>query len=91
MPQSEVVARLPAVRVLISGDQRTGWRFSTPGASEPTRAVLMTAEVQFDGGYVLCYSSEGGVYADTWYETLEEAQRIAEEDLGVSREAWAAA
>ena len=87
-----VVKRISGYKLRVGGTQHSGWL--PAGASRPlptpVREVTFNFEIQFDGyGYLLCcVSKEGDLYADTWHETLEDAEEAAAEQFGVTPEQW---
>jgi hypothetical protein len=87
-----IVKQVVGLPVRISGEQHTGWLPSCAAMPLPTpvRDVLMDIEVHFDGhGYLLCYQSrDGGVYGDTWHESLAKAEQVASEYFGVQPSQW---
>jgi hypothetical protein len=89
-----VVKRVAAHTVRVGGAQHSGWL--PVGAAEPlptpVRDVTFDIEIDFDGsGYLLCYrSTDGSLYADTWHETLADAEEAACELFGVRAEQWQA-
>jgi hypothetical protein len=89
-----VVKRIAGHTVRVGGTQHSGWL--PGGAAEPlptpVRDVTFNIEIDFDGyGYLLCYcSTDGSLYADTWHETLADAEEVAGELFGVRDEQWQA-
>jgi len=87
-----VIKEIKNFKVAISGEQHMGWL--PAGASNPlptpTREVVLNITIEHDGfGYLLCYaSSDGGIFGDTWHETLEDAESEASEYFGVHLDDW---
>lgn len=90
-----VIRELPGVAVRFGGEEHSGWL--PPGAAWPPPTPAEVAVVDFEiielaGGYVLEYHSRNTRHwGDTWHETLEDAQRYAEEDFGIEPEEWQSA
>ncbi|MBU1364607.1 MAG: hypothetical protein KKE51_12395 [Gammaproteobacteria bacterium] len=77
-------------KVLVAGNQQSGWWPVTGEQTEPVRVMLLNFEIQFDGsGYLLCYSSEGALlYGDSWHVSENEARQAALEEFGVQPNEW---
>jgi len=81
--------------VSIVGTQATGWEPADPRATpqQPARRVLMDVKIEEDAGsYLLVYAAEDrSVYGDSWHASLEEAEAVAEQWLGLRRDDWESA
>ena len=83
----DVVKRISGLRWQFGGEEYSGWL--PPGAAvplpTPIHDVLLDIEIQFDGhSYFLCYSArDGSTSGDTWHQSLADAERSAEEQLGI--------
>jgi len=79
-------------QVIFGGKSHSGWL--PQGAAmpnpTPTRDVALNITIEFDGsGFLLCYASEDGSFAnDTWHQTLEDAEQAAVENFGVRDNQW---
>lgn len=87
------IFHVPYRAVQIGGEQHTGWIPAGDSIPLPTpiRMVSMRFEITDDGGgnYLLLSESEdGSLYGDTWHQTIEEAQEVAETSFGVRRDEW---
>ena len=87
-----VVKQILGHHVTLGGEPHSGWL--AEGATVPnptaTRDVALNITIEFDGsGYLLCYASDDGAFAnDTWHQTLEDAEQAAVENFGVRFDQW---
>jgi hypothetical protein len=87
-----VVKRVVGLPVRFGGEEHSGWL--PPGAAwprpTPIRDLLADVEIESDGTcFFLCYrSQDGSVSGDTWHQTIEDAERAAEECFGVQPSQW---
>ena len=87
----KVCSSAKLIRVVGAGNDKGGWGPAGSNALvSSTREVLFSIEIQFDGtGYLLwCDSGDGVFYDDSLHPTLEEAKRVAFENLGVAFDEW---
>jgi len=87
-----IVKRILGHRVVVGGEQHSGWlpEGATTPLPTPTRDVAFNIEIEFDGsGYLLIYvSAKGDLYGDTWHRTLDDAIEAAFETFGVRDDQW---
>ncbi len=76
----------------LGGEEHSGWLPANVTHPQPTpiRQVLMKFEIQFDGaGYLLCVETDDqSIKGDTWHQSLEQAEKQAQEWFGVARHEW---
>ena len=87
-----VVKQILAHHVIFGGEAHSGWLplGATTPRPTPTRDVALNITIEFDGsGYLLCYASEDGTFAnDTWHQTLVDAEQAAFENFGIRNDQW---
>ena len=88
----KVIKAIKSYKVTIGGKQHTGWLPANALNSQPTpvQDVILNISIERYGfGYLLCYtSSDGGIFGDTWHETLNDAESAASEYFGVKPTEW---
>jgi hypothetical protein len=85
------VKRITGLPVRFGGIEHSGWL--PPGAAEPAvtpmEEVIVDLEIVVDGSaYLLCWSSQDGQEGDSMYDSVEEAEKAAEEYFGATRPMW---
>lgn len=87
-----VVGRVDNFRTTFGGEPHSGWL--PPGAATPLttpiREVVLNFVIESEGsGYLLIVdSADGSVRADTWHESVAEAQAQAWYSYRVPPSAW---
>ena len=88
----KVIKAIKSYKVTIGGKQHTGWLPANASKPQPipVQEVFLNISIEHDGfGYLLCYTStDGGIFGDTWYETLNDAESAAFEYFGVKSNEW---
>ncbi|HEV8139256.1 MAG TPA: hypothetical protein VGP81_05755 [Pyrinomonadaceae bacterium] len=87
-----VVKQVLGHHVISGGESHSGWlpKGAAVPKPMPTSDVALDITIEFDGGgYLLCWrSSASGITGDLWYQTLDDAERGAAENFGVSTDEW---
>ena len=87
-----VVKQILGHHFTFGGEPHSGWLpdSATTPRPTPTLEVALNITIEFDGsGYLLCYASDDGAFAnDTWHQTLEDAEQAAVENFGVHSDQW---
>jgi hypothetical protein len=87
-----VVKRISAIPFRFGGVEHSGWLPSNAAKPPPTPVedwLLDLEIIEEAGGFMLCWSSLDGTHCgDLWFEKVEDAERQAERDFGISKGAW---
>ncbi len=87
------VIKQARVVVREGGEEHSGWL--PHGTSVPERTPERTTSydvrlVEFEGGFLLESQEVGAAHGyDSWFETLQQAERAAREEFGLTEAAWA--
>src|SRR5947208_1656022 len=87
-----VIKRVRGLPFRFGGAEHSGWL--PPGAAKPLPTpiedVLLDIEIESTpGGFILFWQSrDGSRFADSWHQTLEEAEKAAWVELGIERSQW---
>ena len=84
MDRMAVIKRVLGLPFRFGGAQHSGWL--PPGAitplPTPIEDVILDVEIEaVDGGFLLIYQSrDGSKFADSWFQTLEQAEAAARDN-----------
>ena len=80
------------MHVQFGGEEHSGWL--PPGATKPLPTpienVILDLEIEAtEGSFILCWSSNDGLYSgDNWYEQLNDVVAAASDLFGVEPSQW---
>jgi hypothetical protein len=87
-----VIKQVLGHHVTFGGELHSGWLPESAAVPKPTptNEVALNITIESDGGgYLLCWvSSDRAIAGDLWYQTLDDAERAASEDFGVTVNQW---
>lgn len=87
-----ILARIERKPVSVIGNMSRGWQ--SAGPDDALDASRRTVEFKFEiedagsGFLLLCVSSDGSLYCDRWYVSIEDLHSDAESDFGIHPEEW---
>jgi hypothetical protein len=90
-----VIKRVLGLPFRFGGDEHSGWL--PPGAAKPLPTpiedVILDVEIEeIESGFSLIYQSrDGSKFADSWFQTLKQAENAAREQLGIEHDQWISA
>lgn len=87
-----IVSRIERKPVSVIGNQADGWQAAGPEDAlvASRRTVEFRFEIESDGSgfLLLCVSSDGSLYCDSWYVSIEDLHSCAESEFGIRPEEW---
>jgi hypothetical protein len=93
MSTTNPLKRATDIPMRLGGEQHRGWL--PPGAAKPLptpmRTVLVDIEIVRNGPndcLLICAAQDGSFCWDTWFPSLDDAERAAKEQYGIESHHW---
>ena len=88
----QVLKQILGFKVQFGGEEHEGWLPDGASLPKPTPCETVELDIRIeatDGGYLLIWVGQNRRYCgDTWHETVQDAERQAELQFGITGRDW---